>query len=159
MRPPFPAILPIARDRWSPFNLFTVKTVKNFLLIFCPRSMQCIPSWTSKLSRNNSSSRRSANASSTSKPRANALTKSAAFWRELISFVSLLVYETMIRFRWSLLDWYYYTLISTILLLVLNRTCRNRWSTMGVNIFIQFSFNGLYLCEGMATFRTSSLPF
>lgn len=51
-----------------------------------------LPSVTSNVSKNKSSNLTRAKASSTSKPKVNALMKSAAFWSELISFVSGHVY-------------------------------------------------------------------
>lgn len=55
------------------------------------------------------------------------LTKSAAFWRLATSLVSGPI------------------LISTLRDFVLNLTCSNKCSTIGVKIFNQFSFSGVYL--------------
>lgn len=50
------------------------------------------------------------------------------------------------------------TLISTFLVFKLNLIWSCRCSTMGVNIFIQFSFSGVYLLAGTGTFLTSPFP-
>ena len=49
------------------------------------------------------------------------------------------------------------TLISTFLVFKLNLICKCKCSTTGVNIFIQFSFNGVYLFDGTGTLRNSLL--
>ena len=50
------------------------------------------------------------------------------------------------------------TLISTFLVFKLNLIWSCRCSTMGVNIFIQFSFSGVYLLAGTGTFLISPFP-
>lgn len=50
------------------------------------------------------------------------------------------------------------TLISTFLVLRLNLICKCSFSTIGVNIFIQFSFKGVYLWLGIGIFLNSDFP-
>lgn len=52
----------------------------------------------------------------------------------------------------------YLTRISTFLALKLKRICSFKCSTMGVKIFIQFSFRGVYRCGGTGIFLASFLP-
>ena len=44
---------------------------------------------------------------------------------------------------------------STFLVFKLNLICKWRWSTIGVNIFVQFSLRGLYLFAGTGIFLIS----
>ena len=48
-----------------------------------------------------------------------------------------------------------HTFSSTFLVFKLNRICKWRWSTIGVNIFVQFSFSGVYLFAGTGICRNS----
>lgn len=106
---------------------------------------------------------------STWNPRTKARTKSAALVREPMSCVSLHVCnESHVLIKAYFLDTntnkhrsgnlIAFTLISTFLVLRLNLTWSCRFSTMGVNIFSQFSFRGVYLWAGTATLRISSEP-
>lgn len=116
---------------------------------------------------------------STWNPRINALTKSAAFVREPMSCVSLHVWnkkgilqmnetDTTVSTRENqyLSTWLKWlnvlgklTLISTLRVLRLNLTWSCRFSTIGVKIFSQFSFSGVYLWAGTAILRISSGPW
>lgn len=125
----------------STILVFVTFSMVNFVLPPLPANLPialdwwsplicCLTSCISKDSTNRSSRRNRARASSTSNPQMNAFTKSAAFWRYDMSRVSGAV------------------LISTFLVFRLKRICNFRCSVTGVNIFIQFSFRGEYLCAG-----------
>lgn len=106
---------------------------------------------------------------STWNPRTNALTKSAALVSEAMSWVSLHVwgkkgfYKTITwdtrKLNLHKLKVQELTLISTFRVLRLNLTWSCRFSTIGVKIFNQFSFSGVYLWAGTAILRISSGPW
>jgi hypothetical protein len=85
VRPFLPAIRPMARERWSPFNGLTrfhwTKVYAEWHS--STRLVRCLPSLISNDSRKRSSRRINASPSSMSKPSANALTKSARHEREM----------------------------------------------------------------------------
>ena len=128
---------------WSASTILVLETfsIVYFVLpLFPARRPTALAKWsplsdftsvTSNVSRKRSSSLKRANASSISNPITNALMKSAAFWTLAMSSVS------------------FHVLISTFLALMLKRIWSLRCSTIGVKIFIQFSFNGVNLCLGI----------
>ena len=58
----------------------------------------------------------------------------------------------------DIVSWQQLTFISTFLLFKLRRICNLRWSTIGVNIFIQFSFRGENRFGGTGILRNSGRP-
>lgn len=88
--------------------------------------------------------------------------------RAPISWVSLQVWKSRCKYDYSKHNGGFWinvfligklTLISTFLVFRLNLTWSCRFSTMGVNILVQFSFNGVYLLAGMGILRISSGPW